>query len=80
MVGVALLIGPRLIEGGGTALGVLAMVGVMLGYTIGNLYARIVPAASGDPRQAGARAAGGVRRRRPGADARRLGLARFSPR
>lgn len=49
MVGVALLIGPRLIEGGGTALGVLAMVGVMLGYTIGNLYTRIVPAASGDP-------------------------------
>jgi drug/metabolite transporter (DMT)-like permease len=49
MVGVALLIGPRLIEGGGTALGVLAMVGVMLGYAIGNLYARAVPDASGDP-------------------------------
>lgn len=49
MTGVALLIGPRLVEGGGTALGVLAMVGVMLGYTIGNLYARAVPAVSGDP-------------------------------
>ncbi len=49
MVGVALLIGPRLVEGGGTALGVLAMVGVMLGYTAGNLYVRAVPAVSGDP-------------------------------
>ncbi|WP_054208961.1 DMT family transporter [Bosea vaviloviae] len=49
MAGVALLIGPRLIEGGGTALGVLAMVGVMLGYSGGNLYARAVPASAGDP-------------------------------
>ncbi len=49
MAGVALLIGPRLVEGGGTALGVLAMVGVTLGYSIGNLYARAVPASSGDP-------------------------------
>jgi len=49
MVGVGLLIGPRLIEGGGTALGVLAMVGVMLGYATGNLYARAVPASAGDP-------------------------------
>ncbi len=49
MAGVALLIGPRLIEGGGTALGVLAMVGVMLGYSIGNLYARAIPASAGDP-------------------------------
>jgi drug/metabolite transporter (DMT)-like permease len=49
MAGVALLIGPRLVEGGGTALGVLAMVGVMLGYSIGNLYARAIPASAGDP-------------------------------
>ncbi|MBX9909890.1 MAG: DMT family transporter [Beijerinckiaceae bacterium] len=49
MAGVALLIGPRLIEGGGTALGVLAMVGVTLGYSVGNLYARAVPASAGDP-------------------------------
>lgn len=49
MVGVALLIGPRLTQGGGTALGVLAMVGVTLAYSAGNLYARAVPAASGDP-------------------------------
>ncbi|MFA6964462.1 DMT family transporter [Bosea sp. (in: a-proteobacteria)] len=49
MAGVALLIGPRLIEGGGTALGVLAMVGVMLGYSGGNLYARAVPASAGHP-------------------------------
>lgn len=49
MVGVALLIGPRLVEGGGTALGVLAMVGVTLGYAIGNLYTRAVPDVSGDP-------------------------------
>lgn len=49
MVGVGLLIGPRLVEGGGTALGVLAMVGVMLGYAAGNLYARAVPAPEGDP-------------------------------
>lgn len=49
MAGVALLIGPRLVEGGGTALGVLAMVGVMLSYSAGNLYVRTVPAAAGDP-------------------------------
>jgi drug/metabolite transporter (DMT)-like permease len=49
MAGVALLIGPRLIEGGGNALGVFAMVGVMLGYSIGNLYVRAVPATAGDP-------------------------------
>jgi drug/metabolite transporter (DMT)-like permease len=49
MIGVGLLIGPRLVEGGGTALGVLAMVGVMLGYATGNLYARAVPASAGDP-------------------------------
>ncbi|WP_181832543.1 DMT family transporter [Bosea caraganae] len=49
MAGVALLIGPRLVEGGGTALGVLAMAGVTLGYAIGNLYTRAVPAPAGDP-------------------------------
>ena len=49
MAGVALLIGPRLVEGGGTALGMLAMVGVTLGYSVGNLYARAVPATAGDP-------------------------------
>lgn len=49
MVGVAVLIGPRLVEGGGTALGVLAMVGVMLSYAAGNLYTRAVPAPAGDP-------------------------------
>jgi drug/metabolite transporter (DMT)-like permease len=49
MVGVALLIGPRLVAGGGTALGVAAMVGVMLSYAAGNLYVRAVPAPAGDP-------------------------------
>lgn len=49
MVGVAVLIGPRLVEGGGTALGVLAMVGVMLAYAAGNLYTRAVPPRAGDP-------------------------------
>lgn len=49
MVGVGLLIGPRLVEGGGTALSVLAMVGVMLSYAAGNLYVRAVPAPAGDP-------------------------------
>ena len=49
MVGVGLLIGPRLIEGGGTALGGLAMVGTMLAYATGNLYVRAVPASAGDP-------------------------------
>lgn len=49
MAGVAILIGPRLVEGGGTALSVLAMVGVMLSYAVGNLYTRAVPAKAGDP-------------------------------
>lgn len=49
MVGVGVLIGPRLIEGGGTALSVLAMIGVMLAYAAGNLYTRAVPAPAGDP-------------------------------
>lgn len=72
MIGVALLIGPRLFEGGGTALSVLAMIGAKLSYTVANLYVRTVPAATGDP----ARLALGqqmfsgsnpdARRRRPG--------------
>lgn len=49
MVGVAVLIGPRLIEGGGTALSVLAMVGVVLSYACANLYTRAVPPQAGDP-------------------------------
>lgn len=49
MAGVALLIGPRLFEGGGTALSVLAMIGATLSYTTANLYVRTVPAATGDP-------------------------------
>jgi len=49
MVGVAVLIGPRLVEGGGTALSILAMVGVTLAYAAGNLYTRAVPASAGDP-------------------------------
>lgn len=49
MAGVALLIGPRLFEGGGTALSVLAMAGVALSYTTANLYVRSVPAATGEP-------------------------------
>lgn len=49
MAGVGLLIGPRLVEGGATAFGVLAMVGVMLAYAVGNLYVRAVPAPVGDP-------------------------------
>ncbi|HEV7257167.1 MAG TPA: DMT family transporter [Bosea sp. (in: a-proteobacteria)] len=49
LAGVALLIGPRLFEGGATTLSVLAMVGTMLSYAAGNLYVRAVPAASGDP-------------------------------
>ncbi|WP_187640006.1 DMT family transporter [Bosea sp. F3-2] len=49
MAGVALLIGPRLFEGGGTALSVLAMIGATLSYTVANLYVRTVPAATGDP-------------------------------
>lgn len=49
MAGVALLIGPRLFEGGGTALSLLAMVGATLSYATANLYVRTVPAATGDP-------------------------------
>lgn len=49
MVGVAILIGPRLVAGGGTAQGIAAMIGVMLAYAAGNLYVRAVPAPAGDP-------------------------------
>ena len=49
MAGVAILIGPRLVDGGGTALSVLAMVGVMLSYACANLYTRAVPPQAGDP-------------------------------
>lgn len=49
MAGVALLIGPRLFEGGGTALSVVAMIGATLSYAVANLYVRTVPTAIGDP-------------------------------
>lgn len=49
LAGVALLIGPRLFEGGATTLSVLAMVATMISYAAGNIYVRAVPAASGDP-------------------------------
>jgi drug/metabolite transporter (DMT)-like permease len=43
--GMALLIGPAAFSGGGTALGILAMAALTLGYAIGNVYARTIPAA-----------------------------------
>lgn len=49
MAGVAILIGPRLAEGGGTALSLLAMVGATLSYACANLYTRAVPPRAGDP-------------------------------
>lgn len=49
LAGVALLIGPRLFEGGATSLSVLAMVASMLSYAAGNIYVRAVPATAGDP-------------------------------
>jgi drug/metabolite transporter (DMT)-like permease len=42
MAGAALLIGPKAFAGGGTTLGVLAMVVLTLGYAIGNVYARTI--------------------------------------
>lgn len=45
LVGMLLLIGPKALEGGGTALGVGAMLLLALGYAIGNVYARTIPAA-----------------------------------
>lgn len=49
LAGAALLIGPRLFEGGATSLSVLAMVASMLSYAIGNIYVRAVPAPAGNP-------------------------------
>lgn len=49
MAGVALLIGPRLFEGGGTAFSYLAMIAATLSYAVANLYVRTVPAAIGEP-------------------------------
>jgi drug/metabolite transporter (DMT)-like permease len=49
LAGVALLIGPRLFEGGATTLSVLAMVATMLSYAAGNIYVRAVPAPAGNP-------------------------------
>jgi drug/metabolite transporter (DMT)-like permease len=43
-VGVALLIGPKALEGGGTTLAILAMLLLTLGYAIGNVYARTITA------------------------------------
>lgn len=45
LVGVALIIGPSAFGGHAEPLAVLAMVGVMLGYAVGNLYARAIPGA-----------------------------------
>ncbi len=45
LAGMALLIGPKAIAGGGTALGVAAMLLLALGYAVGNIYARTIPAA-----------------------------------
>lgn len=44
LAGMALLIGPNALEGGGTLYGVLAMLLLTLGYASGNIYARIIPA------------------------------------
>ncbi len=45
LAGMAVLIGPKAIAGGGTALGVAAMLLLALGYAVGNIYARTIPAA-----------------------------------
>jgi drug/metabolite transporter (DMT)-like permease len=45
MAGMALLIGPQALSGGGTLLAMLAMVVLTLGYAVGNIYTRKVPAA-----------------------------------
>jgi drug/metabolite transporter (DMT)-like permease len=41
-LGVGLIIGPEALEGRGTLMGILAMVGVALGYASGNLYTRTI--------------------------------------
>jgi drug/metabolite transporter (DMT)-like permease len=45
LVGVGLLIGPQALTGKGSALAVLAMLLVALGYALGNIYVRRIPAA-----------------------------------
>ena len=45
LVGMLLLVGPKALEGGGTALGVGAMLLLAVGYAVGNVYARTIPAA-----------------------------------
>jgi drug/metabolite transporter (DMT)-like permease len=41
-LGVALIIGPEALEGRGTIAGILAMMGVALGYATGNIYTRTI--------------------------------------
>jgi drug/metabolite transporter (DMT)-like permease len=43
LTGVALLIGPAALQGGGTLVAVLAMLFLTAGYSIGNIYGRVVP-------------------------------------
>ncbi len=43
LVGMVLLIGPKVLEGGGTLLGVLAMLALTTCYAIGNVYTRTIP-------------------------------------
>ncbi|MGL4729922.1 MAG: DMT family transporter [Bosea sp. (in: a-proteobacteria)] len=41
-IGVGLIIGPDALKGSGTLAGILAMLGVTLGYAVGNLYTRTI--------------------------------------
>ena len=45
LVGVTLIIGPAALQGKGSGLAILAMVGVAMGYAFGNLYTRAIPVA-----------------------------------
>jgi drug/metabolite transporter (DMT)-like permease len=45
LIGVALLIGPQAMTGKGSALAILAMLAVTLGYALGNIYTRSIPRA-----------------------------------
>ena len=45
LIGVAILIGPDAFAGGGTTLAIIAMLAVTFGYSLGNIYARKIPAA-----------------------------------
>lgn len=45
MTGVALLIGPTALKGGGTTLAITAMLGVTLCYALGNIYVKFIPKA-----------------------------------